>query len=70
MKGRKQRAGFAYPTVNGERLIQWKADLTRLSVDPLWVRPVNGTLAIGGWIPYTVTKLKLTPVTGRGKATR
>jgi hypothetical protein len=31
---------------------------------------VNGTLAIGAWIPYTVTKLELIPVTGKGKATR
>jgi hypothetical protein len=64
------RKSMVTVTLNGERLIQWKADPGRLTVNSFWIRPVNGTPAIGSWIPYTVTKLELTPVSGRGKNLR
>ncbi len=57
-------------SVNGDRIVSWKAEPNRLSMNNFWSRPITGTIALGSWIPYSVTKLELTPVTGRGKPLR
>jgi hypothetical protein len=64
------RRGSVSITVNGDRIVSWKAEPGRLSMNNFWTRPTTGTIAMGAWIPYSVTKLELTPITGRGKFLR
>lgn len=56
--------------VNGEELLNWKADYRRLSLTDFWLRPRNGTLALGSWKGYRVSQLELVPVSGSGKPLR
>ncbi len=57
-------------TVNGALIASFKPEPARLSMNQFWQRPVTGTLAVGGWVPYTLTRLELVPVSGKGRTLR
>lgn len=58
-------------SVDGRRVVDWKADFARVSLWPSWTMPRGDTLFLGAWTsPQRVRRLELTPVSGPGKALR
>jgi hypothetical protein len=58
-------------TVDGRVVLDWKSTTGKLTNDPLWTVPNPKALYIGCWSSkYVISKLALTPVTGRGKRLR
>ena len=56
--------------VNSATLVDWPLDRKRLALTDFWKRPRNGTLAIGSWMPYSMSRFELIPVSGQGKPIR
>jgi hypothetical protein len=58
-------------SVDGRRVVDWKADFARVSLWPSWTMPRADTLFLGAWTsPQRVHRLELTPVSGPGKPLR
>jgi hypothetical protein len=65
------RKGGVAVTMDGKPVVDWKGNLSRLTNDGPWTMPNTKSLYIGCWdCRYTISRLGLTPVTGRGKKLR
>jgi hypothetical protein len=65
------RKGRITVTVNGKRIIDWKAEYKRLSLYSQWKVPDKRTLFIGTWTGLVrYHELYLVPVSGRGRMLR
>lgn len=57
--------------VGGEKIIDWKADWSRMSLYKDWTAPDAGPMFLGAWTaPFRIHALELTPVTGAGRPLR
>lgn len=57
--------------VDGKKVIDWKADYSRLSLYSGWKTREKNTLLLGSWSSVVrIHRLELRPVTGTGKALR
>jgi hypothetical protein len=58
-------------TVDGRKVVDWKADYARVSLFREWKVKDDQALFLGAWTaPYRVHKLELAPVTGAGRPLR
>ena len=54
-------------TCDDQRIIHWKGDSTRLSLNSLWSVPNKRALFIGSSTSYHISKIVLTPISGQGQ---
>jgi hypothetical protein len=65
------RNGAITVAVDGRKVVDWKADLSRLSIFPGWKVPQKSALLLGSWTSEVrFHQIALRPVSGRGKALR
>lgn len=65
------RAGQITVTVDGKKVIDWKADYERLTLYPGWRVPRKTSLFVGSWTAiFRFEQVELQPVTGAGRSLR
>jgi len=57
-------------TVDGKTILSWRGDLNRLSGPPGYTPPAKTGIYVGCNAPYSVLRISLEPITGRGAGTR
>lgn len=57
-------------TIDGKRILEWRGDFKRLSNHPAWRIPDKGSLFVGSWTCYRISRLDLIPITGEGRRLR
>jgi hypothetical protein len=63
------RMGRVLVTVNGERIVNWKADFDRLSLTPTYAPTHKRALFVGTCVSsYQISQVELTPISGPGAA--
>lgn len=65
------RKGSVTVAVDGKTVLQFKGDLSRLSMNPTWAVPDKSALFLGSWDSrFVISKIHLRAVSGQGRSLR